>query len=93
MPSDNAPDQYEQYCNRPIEGMTINIMDWWLTEQRQSPQLGRMALDFMAVPAMPSECERVFSSAKLLLSDRRNRLKDDIIEANECLRAWTLKEI
>lgn len=27
-------------------------------------------------------------SSKLLLSDRRNRLGDDIIEACECLKAW-----
>jgi len=28
------------------------------------------------------------SSSKLLLSDTRNRLGDDIIEACECLKAW-----
>ena len=28
------------------------------------------------------------SSSKLLLSDRRNRLGDDIIEACECLKTW-----
>lgn len=27
-------------------------------------------------------------STKLLLSDRRNRLGDDIIEASECLKSW-----
>ena len=47
-----------------------------------------MALDALAVPAMSDECERLFSSAKILLSDRRCRLKMDIIEASECLRAW-----
>ena len=30
----------------------------------------------------------LFSSAKLLLTDQRQRLKDDVIEANVCLRAW-----
>jgi len=28
------------------------------------------------------------SCSKLLLSDQRNRLGDDIIEACECLKAW-----
>ncbi|KJZ74785.1 hypothetical protein HIM_05902 [Hirsutella minnesotensis 3608] len=37
---------------------------------------------------MSDECERLFSSAKILLSDRRSRLKIDIIEASECLRSW-----
>ena len=37
---------------------------------------------------MSDDCERLFSSAKLLITDRRSCLKMDIIEANECLRAW-----
>jgi hypothetical protein len=28
------------------------------------------------------------TSAKLLIHDRRSRLKEDIIEASECLRNW-----
>ena len=28
--------------------------------------------------------------AKLLITDRRNRLKDDIIEACECYKAWCI---
>jgi hAT family C-terminal dimerisation region len=48
-----------------------------------------MALDILSILAMSAECERVFSSTKILISDRRNRLKDDIIEANECIRHWT----
>jgi hypothetical protein len=31
--------------------------------------------------AMSSECERVFSGAKLLITGQRNRLRADIIEA------------
>ncbi|KAJ9640112.1 hypothetical protein H2201_008629 [Coniosporium apollinis] len=42
---------------------------------------------------MSAECERVFSSAKHLLSDARNRLNPDIIEANECLKAWFTDEM
>ena len=37
---------------------------------------------------MSAECERVFSSAKHLVTDSRNCLKADIIEANECLKSW-----
>ena len=37
---------------------------------------------------MSAECERVFSSAKHLLTDPQNRLKANIIEANECLKSW-----
>jgi hypothetical protein len=37
---------------------------------------------------MSDECGRLFSSAKFTIVDRRGRLKADIIEACECLRAW-----
>ena len=36
---------------------------------------------------MPT-CQCLFSSAKLLISDRRARLGDDVIEAVECLKSW-----
>jgi len=42
-----------------------------------------MAVDVLAVSAMSDECERLFSSAKLLISDRRSRLRLDIIEASD----------
>ena len=32
--------------------------------------------------------ERVFSSAKITLSDRRCRTGDDVLEAVECLKSW-----
>jgi hypothetical protein len=47
-----------------------------------------MAYHDLAIPSMSAACERIFSSAKLLLNDRRSYLKPDIIEANECLRHW-----
>jgi len=47
-----------------------------------------MALNLLAIPAMSSEVERVFSSTGLMVTDRRNRLKEDIIEAAECMKSW-----
>jgi hypothetical protein len=37
---------------------------------------------------MLTECERVFSSTKKLITPERNQLAEDIIEACECLKAW-----
>jgi len=47
-----------------------------------------MGVELRSIPAMPDESERLFSSTKLLISDLRNRLGDDIIEASECLKSW-----
>ena len=48
-----------------------------------------MALELLGIPAMSVEIERAFSSSGLLITDRRNHLKEDIIEMVECLKSWT----
>ena len=40
---------------------------------------------------MSSECERVFSQAKKMITDERNRLNADIIEVQECCKSWSTK--
>ncbi|PMD55410.1 uncharacterized protein K444DRAFT_537541, partial [Hyaloscypha bicolor E] len=52
------------------------------------PNLSRMALDILSIPAILADPERLFSSAKLLISDLRNKLGMDIIKAFECLKSW-----
>ena len=42
----------------------------------------------LAIPLISAECEYMFSSAKYLFTDPRNRLKADIIKANKCLKSW-----
>ena len=37
---------------------------------------------------MSTDAERLFSSCKITLTDRRNRLGDDMLEAIECLKSW-----
>ncbi|RPA72755.1 hypothetical protein BJ508DRAFT_190469, partial [Ascobolus immersus RN42] len=50
--------------------------------------LARMALNILSIPAMSALPERLFSSSKLTLSDRRCRLRDDVLQALECLQSW-----
>jgi hypothetical protein len=47
-----------------------------------------MAFDIFSIPAMSSEVERVFSSAKKLITDKRNCLGSDVVEACETQRHW-----
>jgi hypothetical protein len=63
---------------------------YWVA-RRQEPKLrdlARMALDYLTIPAMSAEPERVFSAAKITLSQRRCALGDDVINALECLKSW-----
>jgi hAT family C-terminal dimerisation region len=47
-----------------------------------------MALDILSIPAMLAELERLFSGAKITITDRRNRLGIESIKAIECLKSW-----
>jgi hypothetical protein len=68
-----------------------NPRRWWLedTQQRLYPNLSKkMAFDMLSIPAMSAELERLFSGAKISITDRRNRLRIESIEALECLESW-----
>ena len=79
-------DEYKQYYVAPV----INInhaITWWLepTQQKTYSNLSKIALDYLLIPTMSTEPERLFSSAKITILERRSRLGSDIIEALECL--------
>jgi hypothetical protein len=50
-------------------------------QQRDFPNLSKMALDILSIPAMAADPERLFSSAGLTVTDRRNHLSINSIEA------------
>lgn len=85
-------DQFSEYCETNLykrsEGEVFEPISHWQERYNSMRDLARFALDMLAIPPMADACERLFSSAKLLLTDRRSRLKMDAIEANECLRSF-----
>ena len=83
---DDLGDDYDCYISSPRE-RHIYQLNYWNLRYTSEPDLVRFAYDCYAIPAMSDECERIFSSAKILISDRRSRMLPDIIEANECLRS------
>ena len=88
----STADLYEQYIStdrlHDEEASCNDAIAYWLSRYDSQRDLARFALDLFAISPMSDECERLFSSAKLTIVDRRGRLKADIIEACECLRAW-----
>jgi hypothetical protein len=91
----SAADLYEQYIStdrlHDDEAGCDEAIAYWLSRYDSQRDLARFALDLFAISPMSDECERLFSSAKLTIVDRRGRLKADIIEACKCLRAWYRK--
>ena len=47
-----------------------------------------MAFDILSILAMSAELERLFSGAGIIVTERRNRLDAETIEALECLKSW-----
>ncbi len=86
---DETPDldELHLYWNFDTEKCDDPLI-WWNNHQKMYPNLTQMAYDLLAIPQMSDECERIFSSAKHLISDTRNRLHIDIIDACECLNSW-----
>lgn len=86
-------DEYFRYIREPPvpqDHIKQGVLSWWLEERQQRlyPNLSKMALDILSIPAMSAAPERLFSSANITISDRRNRLHSDTTEAIECLKSW-----
>ena len=78
---------------RASESFSFDLFKWWDDHSVQYPTLSQMAFDVLSIPAMSAECERVFSGAGALVTHRKKRMREDIIEAIECLRSWWRQDI
>jgi hypothetical protein len=88
-------DEYEIYCGSGLEKGVKSGTDaiaWW-SEQRQRqlyPNLHRMALDILTIPAMSAEPEHLFSETKKIISSERHSLLPSTIEAIEGIKSFNL---
>jgi hypothetical protein len=88
---DPAKTEFENYADgTPDEDSnSFNGITWWvrISSKDDFPTLFQYALDTLSRLTILTECERVFSSAKKLITPERNHLVEDIIEACEYLKA------
>jgi hypothetical protein len=82
-------DEYEHYCSQPTMNIH-NVRDWWMqpAQQQLYPYLSQLALEILSIPAMSAKPERLFSATKLIISDTRNKLSMQMIEALAYLKSW-----
>ena len=80
-------DNYLRAFDPRLQGLN-NPIAWWKEHQTDFPILARMAFDIFSIPAMSSEVERIFSAAKKLITDERNCLGPEVVEASETQRYW-----
>jgi hypothetical protein len=76
-------DEFMARTNK-ADGDVEDPLEWWVRHASDFPVLSKMAFDLFSCPAMSSECERVFSQTKKVITDERNRLDSGTVAAIEC---------
>jgi hypothetical protein len=80
-------DQLHWYLQEPpVRGK--GLMEYWRSRESEWPQLASMAHDFLSIPAMSSECERVFSSCAKQTTQESSKLSGTMLWHQECLSNW-----
>ncbi|KAF5382025.1 hypothetical protein D9615_004467 [Tricholomella constricta] len=64
-----------------------DLVNWWQRHAAIYPTLAQIALDVLPSQASSVPCERVFSSSKLTATDRRSRLKAEVFEELQLMKA------
>ncbi|KAF9871170.1 transposase-like protein [Colletotrichum karsti] len=80
-------DELDLYLRQPPEA-TSDPVRWWRDHAETFPALSRLALDVFAVPAMATDCERAFSTAKLTLTSQRLSMLPGTIETIQLSKNW-----
>ena len=75
--------QATRYCDMQKNdiGEDTDVLKWWKNNQSQFPQLAAMARDVFSAVGTSTPSERAFSSSKETITDRRNRLGAQTVEA------------
>jgi hypothetical protein len=83
-------DVFDQYLDTDpeLDIKTFDPLQYWYDRRHTAPDLAKFAFDTLAIPLMSDDTERSFSAGRDLITYRRSRLHDDIIEACSCLRSW-----
>lgn len=70
-------DSYLNLVNLPIRE---DIIQWWFTRKDSYPNLYKLAVKFLSIPATSATSERVFSVAGNILNEKRSSLSGDHLD-------------
>lgn len=65
-----------------------NPIEWWIKRRVEFPNLWRIALDILGIPATSTPSERLFSMAGEIYSSRRKCLHGDTVQAILNVGSW-----
>lgn len=85
-------DEFDTYLREPLLSATAynRPIEWWLqaAQRTRFPNLVKMAINILSIPAMAVEPEQLFSEAKFIATQTRGRLSASTIKALQCLKSW-----
>ncbi|XP_023765160.2 zinc finger BED domain-containing protein RICESLEEPER 2-like [Lactuca sativa] len=86
--------QLQVYLLEPRTKRTssINILEFWQSQQYRYPELAKLAMDILCVPVSTVASESAFSLGGRVLNEYRSSMKPDIVEAIICSRDWLFGE-
>ena len=63
-----------QFQNEPQTHHDFDALVWWKMNSKRFPILARLAKRYLCVPATSIPAERIFSTARLVVSNKRSSL-------------------
>ncbi|KAI1676930.1 Dimer-Tnp-hAT dimerization containing protein [Pyrenophora tritici-repentis] len=84
----NDLDEYTRWKLEPWVPSVDNPITYWLSRRRDYPNLTRLALDVLSIPASSCDCERMFSELGDLLRPKRRKISSQLLVAIQSVRTW-----
>lgn len=69
--------EVDKYLNEPLISRTENPLVWWSERKKIYPRLYEIVKTRLCIIATSVPCERIFSKAGQVLTERRSRLKEN----------------
>lgn len=80
------PTELRQYLNRPVSLRNSDPLDEWERMKTLYPHVYKVPMEYMGILATSVPCERLFSKAGLIITQRRNRLTSEHLNQQLFLR-------
>jgi hypothetical protein len=92
--TEEVEDEYDSWLKEPMwtadqHKAGTTAVQYWVALKPKYPNLSRLAIDVLTVPASSSVCDRVFSGTGDILEPQRRKIGAQLLAALVCLQRWT----